>query len=145
MIAAVVDTHALLWYLHKDPKLSATALAALNGAALKGNQIAMSSITLVEVAYLFEKNRIPPNSFDLIVQLLNQPNSMLAEIPLSQSVADSLRQVVRSQVPEMPDRIIAATALMLRVPVISRDGGRTFRRVMFGHVTTWNGVAEGSG
>jgi PIN domain nuclease of toxin-antitoxin system len=121
MIAAVVDTHALLWYLHKDPKLSTTALAALNGAALKGDQIAVSSITLVEVAYLVEKNRIPFNSFDLIVKLLNQPNSMLAEIPLSQSVADSLRQVVRSQVPEMPDRVIAATALMLGIPVISRD------------------------
>ena len=121
MIAAVVDTHALLWYLHKDSKLSATALTVLNSTALKGDQIAVSSITLVEVAYLVEKNRIPSNSFDLIVRLLNQPGSMLSEIPLDQSVADSLRQVLRSQVPEMADRIIAATALMLGVPVISRD------------------------
>lgn len=121
MIAAVVDTHALLWYLHKDSRLSASALAALNGAASKGDQIAVSSITLIEVAYLVEKQRIPNNSFDLIVQLLNQPGSMLAEIPLNQLVADSLRQVARSQVPEMADRIIAATALMMGVPVISRD------------------------
>ena len=27
-----------------------------------------------------------------------------------------------SEVPDMPDRIIAATALHLRVPIISRDG-----------------------
>lgn len=121
MIAAVVDTQALLWYLHKDPKLSATALAALNSAALKDDQIAVSSITLVEIAYLVEKNRIPVNSFGSVVQLLNQPNSMFAEVPLTQSIADSLRRVLRSQVPEMGDRIIAATALLLGVPVISRD------------------------
>lgn len=121
MISAVADTHALLWFLHKDPRLSLTALNAMNGAANRGDQIAISSITLVEVAYLVEKSRIPLNSFNLIVQFLTQPNSMLTEIPLSQSVADSLRQVVRSQVPEMADRIIAATALLLGVPVISRD------------------------
>lgn len=33
----------------------------------------------------------------------------------------SLRQVYRSQIPDLPDRIIAATALYLNVPVISRD------------------------
>lgn len=32
-----------------------------------------------------------------------------------------LRQVDRSQIPDLPDRIIAATALYLNVPVISRD------------------------
>jgi predicted nucleic acid-binding protein len=33
----------------------------------------------------------------------------------------SLRQVGRSQIPDLPDRIIAATGLYLNVPVISRD------------------------
>jgi len=121
MISAVADTHALLWFLHKDPRLSSVALSAFNNAAQAGDQVAVSSITMVEIAYLCEKSRIPHNSFDLIIRLLNQPGSMLAEIPLEQSVADSLRQVSRSQVPEMADRIIAATALMLGVPVISRD------------------------
>lgn len=121
MISAVADTHALLWFLHKDLRLSSAALNALNNAAQTGDQIAVSSITLVEVAYLSEKNRIPANSFNLIARLLSQPGSMLTEIPIDQFVADSLRQVSRSQIPEMTDRIIAATAFMLSVPVISRD------------------------
>jgi PIN domain nuclease of toxin-antitoxin system len=33
----------------------------------------------------------------------------------------ALRQVPRAQVPDMPDRIVAATAVYLGVPVISRD------------------------
>ena len=32
-----------------------------------------------------------------------------------------MRQVARAEVPDMPDRMIAATALYLDVPVISRD------------------------
>jgi PIN domain nuclease of toxin-antitoxin system len=36
-------------------------------------------------------------------------------------VADALEFVNRSEVPDLPDRIVAATALALRVPLISRD------------------------
>lgn len=32
-----------------------------------------------------------------------------------------MRQVSRSEVPDMPDRMIAATAIYVDVPVISRD------------------------
>jgi predicted nucleic acid-binding protein len=32
-----------------------------------------------------------------------------------------MKQVARSEVPDMPDRIISATAIYLKVPVISRD------------------------
>ncbi len=42
-----------------------------------------------------------------------------------------LRQVDRSQIPDLPDRIIAATALYLNVPVISRD-----RRIQLSSIDT---------
>ena len=44
------------------------------------------------------------------------------DAPLSRAVAEKMREVARSQIPDMPDRIIAATALHLGVPLISRDG-----------------------
>ncbi len=34
----------------------------------------------------------------------------------------TMKQVVRADVPDMPDRIVAATAVYFGVPVISRDG-----------------------
>ncbi len=37
-------------------------------------------------------------------------------------VVEAMRQVPRAQVPDMPGRIVAATAAYLRVPIISRDG-----------------------
>jgi PIN domain nuclease of toxin-antitoxin system len=37
------------------------------------------------------------------------------------SVADALELVSRNEVPDLPDRIVTATAVALRVPLISRD------------------------
>ena len=42
--------------------------------------------------------------------------------PLDLAVADALARVSRDAVPDMPDRIIAATALALDLPLITRDG-----------------------
>jgi len=42
--------------------------------------------------------------------------------PLDRAVADAVRFVKRSEVPDLPDRVIAATALALGVPLVSRDG-----------------------
>ena len=41
---------------------------------------------------------------------------------LSISIARALSKVDVQQIPDMPDRIVAATALQLNVPLISRDG-----------------------
>ncbi|WP_242722388.1 hypothetical protein [Microcoleus vaginatus] len=49
-------------------------------------------------------------------------DALLVEIPFDRNIALTLRQVDRSQIPDLPDRIIAATALYLNVAVISRAG-----------------------
>ena len=41
--------------------------------------------------------------------------------PLDLGVADSIRGIPRDLVPDMPDRIIAATALHLNLPLVTRD------------------------
>ena len=53
---------------------------------------------------------------------LNDPDFVLEEAPFTGEVVDTMRQVPRVDIPEMPDRIVAATALYFGVPVISRDG-----------------------
>jgi predicted nucleic acid-binding protein len=42
-------------------------------------------------------------------------------VPLSEAIALVVQQVPREQVSDLPDRIIAATALHLGVPLITRD------------------------
>jgi predicted nucleic acid-binding protein len=48
--------------------------------------------------------------------------TVFLEVPLDYDVAEAMQRVDRAQVPDMPDRIIAATALALGVPLITSDG-----------------------
>ena len=116
----VADTHAALWYLGQPDQLSAAASAAMIGAVGAGGMILVASITLVEVAYQVEKSRVDPGSFGTITRALDDPASRLSLVPLDRDVAETLRRVSRSEIPDMPDRIIAATALHLGLPVVSR-------------------------
>jgi PIN domain nuclease of toxin-antitoxin system len=122
MLRAIADTHAAIWYIYGDARLSLTARTTIEQIAAAGDQIAISSITLIEMVYLVEKGRIAPEALERLLQTLKDSESVLAEIPVDQNIADAVRRVDRSQIPDMPDRIIAATALHLNLPLISRDG-----------------------
>ncbi len=121
MIVAVADTHTIIWYLFNDERLSNIARQTIETAAVDGNQIGIASITLAEIVYLSEKNRIPEQTLECLVNAIDEENSVLIEIPLDKNVVKTLVRVDRTQIRDLPDRIIAATALYTKVPVISRD------------------------
>jgi PIN domain nuclease of toxin-antitoxin system len=121
MFACVVDTHALIWYLYGDSRLSQTARQFMSTASDEGQQLAVSSITLVEMVYLIEKGRIAAESLSVTISALNSHQNALTEIPLGIGVVRAMSTTDAAQIPDMPDRIIAATAVYLQVPLISRD------------------------
>ena len=121
MSAVVTDTHAAIWYLSKSPRLSTAARTAINKATQMGAPLHLCSISLVEVAYLIEKGRLPAVTFDLLVQALADPSSSFVVAPLDLAVARTLRVIPRQIVADMPDRIIAATALHFNLPLVTRD------------------------
>ncbi len=127
----VADTHTVLWYLYDDPRLSAAASAVMDAADASGDQIAMSSIALIEMVYLIEKGRIDAGAFERVLAALDHRAATLVEVPLDQAIAQAMRRVDRAEVPDLPDRIIAATALYLGVPLVSRD-----RKIQMSAVTT---------
>ncbi len=122
MIAAVADTHTVIWYLASDKRLSPAARSFIEEAFQQGNTIAVSSITFVEMVYLVEKGRIPAESFDNLIDQLQVAGVGFVEIPVDLRITQAMRQVDPAQIPDMPDRIVAATAVALTVPIISRDG-----------------------
>ena len=120
MIRVVADTHALVWALANDPRLSPAARTAL---APGGNDtVGVSSISFAEVLYLEEKSRVPRGTLARLQAILGSPDWALEEVPFSLAIVGAMVRVTRDQVPDLPDRIIAATALHLGVPLITRDG-----------------------
>lgn len=131
MTILLLDTHAVIWLLHADGRLSRSALQAINAAGRKGSPIAISSISLVETAYLEEKGRVPDGTLAGILSLLDAPEALLVEIPVSRQVISALLTITRDEVPDMPDRVIAATALHVGVPLVSHD-----QKIRSSHIQT---------
>jgi PIN domain nuclease of toxin-antitoxin system len=120
-MAAVLDTHAVIWYLLDSNRLSRTALQMIEAAASSGDLMYVSAISVVETVYLVERGRIPVQALSLLLD--ESVHSILRVVPLDSAIAEAIQRVSRDTVPEMPDRIIAATAVHLDLPLITRDQG----------------------
>ena len=78
-----------------------------------------------------EKGRIPADSKARFDAALQSGTSGLAVVSLTVEIANAVANVSRDDVPDMPDRIIAAMALHPGLPLISRD-----RAIQASSVTT---------
>jgi PIN domain nuclease of toxin-antitoxin system len=81
-----------------------------------------SPISLAEIVYLVEKGRLPSSAYEDLKGALSDPDYVIKETPFHRDIVDAMRRIPRVEVPDMPDRIIAATTIYFGVPVLSRDG-----------------------
>ena len=121
MRLVLIDTHVLIWYLVSPHLLSATALEIIRGVVNDGYPILISSMSVVEICYLTEKQKIPPLVLERVQAALNNSNSGMKILPVSHEIALEMQKIPRETVPEMCDRIIAATALYLGLPLVTKD------------------------
>ena len=131
MTSVVADTHTVLWALLQPKKLSTNALKALQQAAQFGDPVYLSSISIVETQYLEEKGKLRGGTLARLKSAATGKDSGLVVVPLDLNVAEAVGRIARESVPDMPDRIIAATALYLKVPLVSRD-----RKIRASEITT---------
>ncbi|MBD2246250.1 type II toxin-antitoxin system VapC family toxin [Nostoc sp. FACHB-888] len=117
----VTDTHALIWYLEDSPNLSVPANEAFDKCDRSEITIYIPTICLVEIVYLQERRRISADMKFLLDNALANESSGLALVNLTTEIVDTLSTILRDTVPDMPDRIIAATAKYMSLPLISRD------------------------
>lgn len=106
MPSIVVDTHAAVWYLLNDKRLSRLAVTALDQTTRGGDPILIPSISLVEILYLTEKGRIPKSMQVSLRLALNDLNGPFQLAPLDQEVADAVGSISRELVPDLPDRVL---------------------------------------
>jgi PIN domain nuclease of toxin-antitoxin system len=120
-MALVLDTHAVIWYLSGSKHLSPMARRIIEAEEKNGESLFVSAISLVEVIYLAERGRLPSAALRGLGDALKDTAGSLSVAPLDMAVAEAVQQISRSAVPDMPDRIIAATALHLNAELVTRD------------------------
>ena len=74
------------------------------------------------IVFLVEKGRLAREVYADVKATLADPDHVFKEAAFTVDAVEAMRVVPRNAVPDMPDRIVAATAVHFGVPVISCDG-----------------------
>ncbi|MGH2543855.1 MAG: type II toxin-antitoxin system VapC family toxin, partial [Ardenticatenaceae bacterium] len=109
------------WHLTSDSQLSHPARELFQETDLGLHQILVPGIVLIEMGYLVEKGRLDAALVDQVLVMLDTVGGSYTVAPLDQNTARAMHRIPRSAVPDMPDRIIAATAHQWGLPLITRD------------------------
>ena len=118
---AVIDTHVLIWWLSGRLSHFGRASRSFLEAVDEGRAIAViPTIALVELVDAMQRGRVTLHEpLDALMQRLERTTSRYRVVPLDSDVV--LRSREMFQIPERGDRLIAATALVHGLPLISRD------------------------
>lgn len=113
----VCDTHAFLWYLTNDSRLSKRAEEVFSLCERGEIKIIIPSIVLLECIDVLEKKKVD-FELDKIFELLRTANNF--------SMSDLDWQIVVEakavkNLPDLHDRVIVATAKCFNGKIISRD------------------------
>lgn len=116
----VLDTHALVWWVVGDRRLSARALRAINGA-IKAGAVLASAISLMEIATAVRRRRLTLNMpFEHWLADLRTLPELQFE-PVSAEIAALAGSFDGSMHGDPADRIIAATARTLGARLVTAD------------------------
>jgi PIN domain nuclease of toxin-antitoxin system len=114
-----LDTHVLIRWLFDAKKLSQAQLRALEAAVRRGEPIAFSAVTLLEIAVLASGEKPALRvSLDAFFQDLNS-NPLFRVLPFSYEVAREAASL--SSLRDPADRAIAATARVHRLKLVTSD------------------------
>jgi PIN domain nuclease of toxin-antitoxin system len=112
----VTDTHSLIWYFTESPRLSRKALKVFEKTVKEGT-IIVPTVVLAEIMYIAKKGRITMTFSETVQRLEVSENFVIT--PLDLDILNTANKIEHDL--EMHDRLIAATALFLDVPLITKD------------------------
>ena len=115
----LVDTHVVVWLAFSQDQISRKARAAIDNARRSGDGLAVSDVTLLELAALASKGRI---QLDISLEsFLQEVEARFVVLPISGRACARAMGLPTAYPKDPADRIIGATALVEGLTLITAD------------------------
>ena len=115
-MAYVLDTHALIWYFTGNTRLSRKIVNAIDEARNRGEILLVPTIVLAEALYIAEKGKVKFDFENMYSIIKNEPEFVITGFD-----EEILEETIKTDIPEIHDRIIVATAKFYNSGIITKD------------------------
>ncbi len=113
----VVDTHALVWFLANDSRLSLTAKEILQAAERSEAEALVPTIVLAELVHIAERHKAQVSAPEVLKTIHDMEGFLV--VPLDLPIVRRMPALPSSW--DIHDRIIASTALHYAARLLTRD------------------------
>jgi predicted nucleic acid-binding protein len=117
----IADTHALVWHLTGSPKLGAEAAETFRRCEAGHEVILFPTIVLAELLHICDHGRVPIDFAHTLARI--QLGDNYGIVPLDLTIIQEASRLGGSL--ELHDRLLAATAVSLGLPLITADASIT--------------------
>jgi len=118
----VSDTQCAIWHFIDEQRRMPKAVRNAFQAAEAGTaQILVPTMVLAEAVFLAERRRVPESVVQRLFTLPDTPAASLRVVSFDLDMVRAMADFGPSAVPELADRIIAATARALNLPLLTTD------------------------
>ena len=111
-----LDTHILIWYFIGSKRLKRKLKEKIEEVRNAGGRLLVPTIVLAEALAIAEKGKVEFDFHDMYQLITNEP-----EFEIIGFTPEILEEVTHTEIPEIHDRIIVATAKFYRAGLLTKD------------------------
>lgn len=115
----LVDTHVVLWLSLEPARMSRKAVAIIEETRRSGEGLAISDMTLLEIAVIESKQRIQLSAS--LETFLTEVESRFVVLPITGRICVRAMRLPATYPKDPADRIIGATALVEGISLVTAD------------------------
>jgi len=115
----LLDTHVVVWLAFEESRISKQAASTILKARDNGEGIAISDISLFELARVFKRERV--RLAISVESTMTEVESRFAVLPITGQISLRTLSLPENYPRDPVDRIIGATALVEGIPLITAD------------------------